>query len=68
MANALFLLAPIFLLLTLGKVIKKTIVTDEEPWFSINKITYSVLFPTLHLTKHQPWILALPLMIMLIQS
>jgi len=30
MANSLFLLAPIFLLLTLGKVIKKTIVTDEN--------------------------------------
>ncbi|WP_255550349.1 hypothetical protein [Moritella sp. 28] len=30
MANSLFLLASIFLLLTLGKVIKKTIVTDEN--------------------------------------
>ncbi|KXO12718.1 putative membrane protein [Moritella sp. JT01] len=51
MLNILFLLAPIFLLLILGKVIKKTLVTDEQSWFSINKITYFVLFPAFTFNK-----------------
>ena len=45
------LIAPIFLIILLGNILKSFLITDEDVWNHLNKLAYWVLFPCLLFNK-----------------
>ncbi len=51
MQNLIYLVAPIFLVILLGGVLKGILISDEKIWYQINRLTYWILFPALLFNK-----------------
>lgn len=51
MMDLTLLIAPIFLIILLGTLLKWVLIKDEEVWHQVNKLTYWVLFPALLFNK-----------------
>ncbi|MDA0707991.1 MAG: AEC family transporter [Proteobacteria bacterium] len=51
MTNLIFLIAPIFLIILLGKVLHIILIKDNIVWDYVNKLAYWVLFPCLLFNK-----------------
>ncbi len=51
MIDLIFLIAPIFMIILLGKLVKQHLVTEDTVWQHINKLAYWVLFPCLLFNK-----------------
>ncbi len=51
MTNLAFLVAPIFLIILLGKILRNILIKDDEVWHHINSLAYWVLFPCLLFNK-----------------
>ncbi|MDG1997164.1 MAG: AEC family transporter [Emcibacteraceae bacterium] len=51
MLDLTILIAPIFLIILLGKVLRVTLISEENIWFRVNSLSYWVLFPSLLFNK-----------------
>lgn len=51
MVDLIFLVAPIFLIILLGNLLKRILIQDDAIWYQINSLTYWVLFPCLLFNK-----------------
>lgn len=51
MADLTLLIAPIFLIILLGAMLRRYLISDDEVWNGINKLAYWVLFPCLLFNK-----------------
>lgn len=51
MADLTLLIAPIFLIILLGTILKRYLIADDEVWSGLNKLAYWVLFPCLLFNK-----------------
>lgn len=51
MMDLTLLIAPIFLVILLGLLLKRLLIKNEDVWHQINKLTYWVLFPALLFNK-----------------
>ncbi|MDG1707309.1 MAG: hypothetical protein P8H03_01035, partial [Emcibacteraceae bacterium] len=51
MLELTILIAPIFLIILLGKVLRLSLITDDNIWFRVNSLSYWVLFPSLLFNK-----------------
>ncbi|MBT6032212.1 MAG: AEC family transporter [Kordiimonadaceae bacterium] len=51
MVEISYIVAPIFLIILLGKLLKVSLIKDDGIWNQINKLTYWVLFPCLLFNK-----------------
>ena len=51
MLELTLLIAPIFLMILLGSILRRVLITDDEAWNYINKLSYWVLFPCLLFNK-----------------
>lgn len=51
MLNLSVLIAPIFLIILLGRILRITLIRDDDIWFKVNSLSYWVLFPCLLFNK-----------------
>lgn len=51
MLNLAVLIAPIFLIILLGRILRISLIRDDDIWFKINSLSYWVLFPSLLFNK-----------------
>ena len=51
MLDLTLLIAPIFLIILLGNILRQFLITDDDVWNQINKLAYWVLFPCLLFNK-----------------
>mgnify|MGYP000055958560 CR=1 FL=1 len=51
MVDLIYLVAPIFLIILLGNILKRSLISDDAIWYQINSLTYWVLFPCLLFNK-----------------
>ncbi|MDA0707992.1 MAG: AEC family transporter [Proteobacteria bacterium] len=49
--NLIYLVAPIFLVILLGKILRWILIKDDLIWHDVNKLSYWVLFPALLFNK-----------------
>lgn len=49
--NLIYLVAPIFLIILLGRVLRVALIQDDDAWHQINSLSYWVLFPSLLFNK-----------------
>jgi len=51
MIDLIYIVAPIFLIILLGKLLRKSLILSDDIWHQINKLTYWLLFPALLFNK-----------------
>ena len=51
MLDLAVLIAPIFLIILLGRVLRISLIQDDHIWFKVNSLSYWVLFPSLLFNK-----------------
>ena len=51
MLDIALLIAPIFLIILLGTLLRRYLVDDDDVWSQVNKLAYWVLFPCLLFNK-----------------
>lgn len=51
MLDLTVLIAPIFLIILLGKILRRTLIYDDHVWYKVNSLSYWVFFPCLLFNK-----------------
>lgn len=51
MIDLIYIVAPIFLVILLGYILKQSLILSDDVWHQINQVTYWVLFPALLFNK-----------------